>query len=277
MIWRIAAAATVALIAATAANAAPDTRAVSETIRTALAKANAGDANGFLALCLPAGSVIDEFAPFHWDTFSSWGSAFGPYFAQNNITRSKTKIIKFNHVNIDSGRAYAVATVSYTFRENGKPRKEPGTEVYALEKSDAGWRIASFAWFGKSGVDGGADATAVMGAINSFASMSAPPAILPTAIVDEFPPFHWTGSDANAGWFAGLQKSNTESGVSDLALHLSRPSQLSINGDRAYATVPTVITDTHHGKPESEHGAFAFALDKSEGAWHIASWAWATQ
>ncbi|HEY5047868.1 MAG TPA: hypothetical protein VII49_07625 [Rhizomicrobium sp.] len=63
----------------------------------------------------------------------------------------------------------------------------------------------------------------------------------------------------------------------DVVLTPVAPSHLSIAGDKAYAVFPTVIADRHNGMPMTEHGAFVFALDKSGGAWHIASWTWATR
>jgi hypothetical protein len=280
MSWKLAmavSAAGLALCAATGANATSDASAVKQTIRSVFTKANAGDTAGAGALFAASGSIIDEFAPFRWASFGDWGQAFGAYNAQTGVTGSKTTILKFNHVNVGGGRAYAVATVAYTYKENGKPRKEPGTEVFSLEKADAGWRIDSFAWFSKAGVDSGADASAIIDTVHGFASMSAPPSPPPTAITDEFAPFHWEGVSANADWFAAFQKDSAAGGVTDIALHLSAPSHLSVNGDKAYAVFPTVIADKHHGKTEQEHGAFAFALEKSSGSWRIASWAWATR
>jgi len=257
------------------ASAAPD--AVKQTVRMFLDKANKGDFAGGIALTAQDASIIDEFAPFRWDSFADWGQAFGAYGAQNGITHARTTLLKFAHVNIEADRAYVVASVVYTYGEGGKPRKENGTEVFALEKHAAGWRIASFAWFGKAGVDQGAEASAILDTVHAFTAMTTPPAPPPSAIVDEFAPYHWTGASANAEWFAGLQKSMAKEGSSDISLALSPPDQLSVNGSKAYAVFPTIIASKMHGKRMKEHGQFAFALDKTDGAWHIASWAWATR
>lgn len=66
-------------------------------------------------------------------------------------------------------------------------------------------------------------------------------------------------------------------GDTGLAIGLSAPSHLNVNGSNAYAVYPTTLTYLHKGKAMKERGAFAFALDKASGAWHITSWAWATQ
>jgi hypothetical protein len=265
------------LLAGTSAYALPDTGAVKDTIRTAFAAANKGDNAAFMAKLTPQASVIDEFAPFRWESFADWGAALAAYNSANGVAHAKTSQIKFLHVNVEGDRAYAVTTVAYTYTEGGKARKENGTETFALEKDAGHWRVSAFTWMSKAGVDGGADATAVLDTIHAFASMAAPPATPPTAIVDEFAPYHWTGASANADWFAGLQKSMAQDHSTDIALKLAAPDQLSVNGNKAYAVFPTIITSKVHGKAMAEHGAFAFALDKADGAWHITSWTWATK
>ncbi len=148
-----AAAAVLIACASNGAVAAPDSAAVKQTIKSFLAKANAGDSAGALALCTDTGSVVDEFAPFHWGQFAAWDKDSGNYYSQNKITDNKVTLVKLTHVNLDGAHAYVVGTFVYSYKEDGKARKEPGTEAYSLVKGDKGWRINSFAWFGKSGAD----------------------------------------------------------------------------------------------------------------------------
>jgi ketosteroid isomerase-like protein len=270
-------AAACAVLAGSNAFAAPDSAAVKETVRAIFKAANANDVARLTALQMPAASVIDEFAPFHWDSFNDWGAAYGAYNTANGVAHPKTTLLKFSHVNVEGDRAYVVTTVAYTYTEGGKARKENGTEVIALEKQTDGWRAASFAWLSKAGVDQGDDALSIVDAVHHFTSMAGAPSPAPTAIVDEFAPYHWTGATANADWFAGLQKGMAQDHTTDVALALSAPDQLSVNSNKAYAVFPTIITDKRNGKTEAEHGKFAFALEKADGAWHIASWAWATK
>jgi Domain of unknown function (DUF4440) len=260
---------------ATPAFAASDTDAVKHTVRALFAKANAGDTAGMLALCEQDGSIIDNFAPYRWDTFSDWLNAFGSYSAANAVTGSKFTIKNFPHVNIADGRAYAVVNVTLRYKENGKSRTEQGTDTVTLEKQGTDWKVTSFAWFGRVGSEAGMDAAAITDAAKSFASMTTP--IAPTAIVDEFPQFHWTGPNANDEWFAAFKQMSATEGVSGMVIHLGNPSELDINGDKGYAVFPTVLTFNVKGKPTREPGNFVFAVDKSAGAWRITSWAWATK
>ena len=274
----LATAAIAASLACTATMAhASEADSVKQTVRTWFAKFNAGDGAGALALNTENGSIIDEFAPFRWTRFADWFKDYDAYAQTNGITASKIRIGNFTHVNVDGGRAYVVVPATYVFRENGRPHSEPATDVLSLEKINGSWRITSAAWLGRTGVDTGADATAVTNTVAAFASMASPPSPPPVAIVDEFAPYHWEGANANADWFAGLTRLNAADGVTDMALKLSAPSQLAVNGDWAYAAFPTVIASKHHGKSEAEHGGFAFTLHRQNGGWQIVSWAWGTK
>jgi uncharacterized protein DUF4440 len=260
---------------ATPAFAAHDSDAVKHTVRALFAKANAGDSAGMLALCEQDGSIIDNFAPYRWDTFSDWLNAFGGYAQANGVSGSRFTIKNFAHVNIADGRAYAVVNVTLRYEENGKPRTEQGMDTVTLEKQGADWRVTSFAWMGRTGSEAGADAAAITDAAKSFASMAAP--IAPTSIVDEFPSFHWTGPSANDGWFAAFKQMSATEGVTGMTIHLGNPSELDVNGDKGYAVFPTVLNYNVKGKPTREPGSFVFAVDKSSGSWKITSWAWATK
>lgn len=264
------------MLAATLAHAG-ESDAVKRTVTTWFAKLNAGNGVGALALNSEQGSIIDEIAPYRWTRFDDWFKSYDSYAAANGISASKDRLGKFLHVNVKDGRAYVVVTLTYTYRENGKPRAESGLNVMSLAKTDAGWRITSVAWLGKNGVDAGADAAAIGNAVSSFTAMTAPPSPPPVAIVDEFPPYHWEGASANADWMSGLMKDNADEHTTDMKLKLDAPSQLAVNSDWAYAVYPTVITSRHRGKPSAEHGAFAFTLQKQSGTWQIVSWAWATR
>src|SRR5580700_5020105 len=101
-------AAVCAVLAGSNAFAASDSAAVKDTIRSLLKAANAGDVARITALQTPAASVIDEFAPFHWDSFNDWGAAYGAYNTANGVAHPKTTLLKFAHVNVEGDHAYVV-------------------------------------------------------------------------------------------------------------------------------------------------------------------------
>src|SRR5271169_2872361 len=107
------------------ANAASDAASVKKAIVAMTAAGNKGDATGYASALAKGGTVIDEFTPYHWSSFDAWGKAVGSYYAQNGITGATVKILKFAHVNVEGGRAYAVVSVIYSSKEGGKLKKEP--------------------------------------------------------------------------------------------------------------------------------------------------------
>jgi len=228
--------------------------------------------------CDASTAIIDEFAPFAWSNWTEWLDALGKYNTANAITGQKLGRVKFRHVNIDGDHAYVVTSGLITYRQSGHAHSERGMETLALEKGASGWCPKSSIWLGKTGADAGAEASAIGDVVTTFASLkpdSAPP---PTAITDEFPPYTWQGANAAADWHAGLEKmiAVEHGSESDLVLTPGKPVTLSVNGNKAYGVYPTVIHFKNNGKTEVEHGTFAFAFEKSGGAWHIGSWAWAT-
>jgi ketosteroid isomerase-like protein len=97
------------------------------------------------------------------------------------------------------------------------------------------------------------------------------------ALIDEFPPHFWSGSGAFDTWAADYATFAKAQGDTDARVKMERPAHLSVNGDRAYAVVPSVLTFKEHGKKVSERGLWTFAMQKSGSDWKIAGWAWATR
>jgi ketosteroid isomerase-like protein len=94
-------------------------------------------------------------------------------------------------------------------------------------------------------------------------------------IVDDFPPYFWPGPTACADWFASAGASAAQAGLTDLAVLLGRPRQVTVVGDRAYVVAPSRFSYKAHGKPTVEAGVWTMVLQKIGADWKIASWAWA--
>jgi hypothetical protein len=95
-------------------------------------------------------------------------------------------------------------------------------------------------------------------------------------IVDEFPPYVWSGSDAATRWLADF-------GTFAKKIHLTngKGTLLPIkifdqSGNRAYIVVPTDFTATVSGKPDNEHGTWTFTLARSGNGWVIVTQTWGT-
>jgi ketosteroid isomerase-like protein len=261
---------------------ASDTTDVKAAIRHLIADSNSGNDAAFADDLTEPALFIDEYAPFHWrGAKDGWLNAFNVYNKDNAVTAAKTTIQAFRHVNVGEGRAYVVLKSLYTYKQHGKPMKEPGEEVFTLTKASGSWLVDGYAWFSKDAVDMSAGGTAVLAEVRSsidqFNTGKASPATLGwTGIIDEFPAFNWQGADATKGWFTDFVKEATKSGSTDMHIALGKPEHLSVDGASAYLVVPTTLTSKHRGKLAAEKGRFLFVLEKAAGAWHIANMAWAT-
>ena len=110
---------------------------------------NKGDQKTVLALCLDDLSIIDEFPPYEWHgpgTFSKWFADYDADCKKNGVTDGMVTIGKPRHVEVSGDRAYVVAPATYTYKQNGKPKKEAGEETTTLQKSKDGWRITGWCW-----------------------------------------------------------------------------------------------------------------------------------
>jgi hypothetical protein len=94
-------------------------------------------------------------------------------------------------------------------------------------------------------------------------------------IIENFPPFLFTGLDAFERWRDGFRAHAARNGLSDLEHRFGEPQDFARDGERAYFVLPTTWTGLTHGRPFSEDGGWAFVLDQSTGAWKIRSYAWA--
>jgi hypothetical protein len=273
---------TVALIVSSTGAFASDRADIKTAVRHLIADSNSGNDEAFKADLTEPGLFIDEYAPFHWrGAKDGWLNAFNAYNKDNAVTAAKTTIQTFRHVIVGEGRAYVVLKSLYTYKQHGKPVKEPGEEVFTLTKASGKWLANGYAWFSKDTVDTSADGVAVLtevrSVIDQFNNGKADPAALGwTGIIDEFPAFNWQGADAVGGWFGDFEKDAKKSGSTDTHITLGKPEHLSMDGANAYLVLPTTLTSKHRGKPASEKGRFIFVLEKASGAWHIADMAWAT-
>ncbi len=181
---------------------ASDVADVKAAVRHLIADSNAGNDSAFLADFTEPAMFIDEYAPFDWiGAKDGWLNTYNAYNKQNADTDAKTTPLAFRHVNLSGGRAYVVLRSLYTYKDHGKPRREPGTEIFTLEKSGGKWVADGYAWLSKDANDQGTDATAVMAAIqdtfNRFNAGKIDPVSLGwQAVVDEFPQYKWQGATA---------------------------------------------------------------------------------
>lgn len=96
------------------------------------------------------------------------------------------------------------------------------------------------------------------------------------SIIDNTPPFAWSGPGAIDHWLADHAKAEAEMGQTDGVVWLGEPMDEKVAGDRAYVVMPSRYTYKLKGQSLRETGLAAFALVKQGADWKIASWAWAS-
>ena len=97
----------------------------------------------------------------------------------------------------------------------------------------------------------------------------------PMSILDGMAPHVWHGPTACEEWYRDAMTEGEHLGATDYAVILGEPKHNNITGDSAYVVFPTTMTFNLKGQPIRQSGAFfTVALNKVDGAWRLASWAW---
>jgi len=137
-------------LATTATLVAAEQTDVLATVNQLVTAFNQGDNKALVALCTDEMCIIDEFAPHEWHgpgTCAKWLADYEADAKKNGITEGAVSIGKPRHLDVTGDRAYVVLPANYTFKENGKPKKETdATWTFTLQKVEAGWRVTGWAW-----------------------------------------------------------------------------------------------------------------------------------
>lgn len=111
---------------------------------------NKGDAKTALAACAEDTSIIDEFPPHEWHgagACAKWADDYMANAKKDGITDGFVTLGKPKHVDVTGDRAYVVIPTDYTYKQNGKAKKETKAAfAFALHKGAAGWRITGWSW-----------------------------------------------------------------------------------------------------------------------------------
>lgn len=98
-----------------------------------------------------------------------------------------------------------------------------------------------------------------------------------TSIIDEIPPFEWSGAGACAKWAADYDADAKKKGITAGAVTLGTPRHYAAEGDRAYVVIPVAYEVTQKGKQVKQTGAvMAVTLRKGAAGWKITAWSWST-
>ncbi len=92
-------------------------------------------------------------------------------------------------------------------------------------------------------------------------------------IVENFAPYLFEGRDAVARWKEGMKAHAT--GLESLRPKFGDPQDFSVDGNRAFFTLPTNWRGMIHGTPFYEEGGWAFLLVREGDRWRLRSYGWA--
>jgi ketosteroid isomerase-like protein len=98
-----------------------------------------------------------------------------------------------------------------------------------------------------------------------------------TSIIDEIPPFEWTGAGACGRWASDYDADAKKKGITAGSVTMGTPRHHAVEGDRAYVVIPTSYEVTEKGKQVKQTGAvMAVTLRKDAAGWKITAWSWST-
>jgi ketosteroid isomerase-like protein len=104
----------------------------------------------------------------------------------------------------------------------------------------------------------------------AFAAFSASP-----SIVDDGAPYRWQGPDAPKAWLEAMGANAQAHGMTAINMKLSAATRVEIDGNRAYAIVPGLLSYVmKDGHSEHADGLLTFILLKSAGDWKIDTLVW---
>ena len=106
------------------------------------------------------------------------------------------------------------------------------------------------------------------GDIAAFNAGHAPGAV----IVDEFPPFVWSGAKSSEAWLNDYGKDAAANGITGGRVDYAAATRAESDGRSAYVVLPTVYRFKQGGKAMSAAGSMTFVMTRTNAGWKIASW-----
>ncbi len=99
-------------------------------------------------------SIIEDLAPYRFagpEAGANWIKAMGDNAEAHGVTGIEMKLSPATRVDVSADRAYAIVPGLLTFTmKAGRRQTAAGTLTFALQRSDAGWKIDAFTWTGMS-------------------------------------------------------------------------------------------------------------------------------
>ena len=97
-------------------------------------------------------SIIDEFAPHHWNgphAAQDWAAAYDKHAQATGVTDGLVKYSAPTRTEIEGDQAYVVMPTEYLYKEHGKAMDEKGEITAVLHKEGGAWKIRAWTWAGE--------------------------------------------------------------------------------------------------------------------------------
>jgi len=107
---------------------------------------NKGDMKAAKALHTAAPNIQDEFPPYAWKGFDSWGADLGKWEAAQGISGDKMVVGAPTREEIMGDRAYVIAPATLTYQQKGRAMREVAEFTFVLAREGGAWKIAGWTW-----------------------------------------------------------------------------------------------------------------------------------
>jgi len=94
-------------------------------------------------------------------------------------------------------------------------------------------------------------------------------------VIDDFPPYTWSGSDACRRWFAALEQSLIATGTTDFKVTKATPIFSDATPSRAYIVLAMRLSMKVKRKAASQAGDWTLVMRKHGTTWLVTTAAWA--
>ena len=94
------------------------------------------------------------------------------------------------------------------------------------------------------------------------------------AIVEDIPPYRWTGPDAPPRWLAAMGANAAHLGVRHVTMQVGEPMRLEADDTHAYAVIPGELALSMSDAELSAEGVLVVTLQSRSGRWLIDSLTW---
>jgi ketosteroid isomerase-like protein len=134
------------------AQAQPGPMDVMATITRFTDAVNGGDMPGALGYLGPSPTLVEDLAPYRWQGAGAgvaWIAAMAANAQAKGITLINMRLGTASRIEVESASAYAVlpGALTYTFKD-GHAEYADGVLTFALQRTDAGWKIDALTWTG---------------------------------------------------------------------------------------------------------------------------------